>query len=60
MKRGVQYLRCLAKFNNLAEIHDSDTITHMLNNGEIMGDENVGKAQPRLEVDQQIEDLRLN
>ena len=41
MKRGVQYLRRLAKFNNLAEIHDSDIITHMLNNGEIMGDENV-------------------
>ena len=41
VKRGVQYLRRLAKFNNLAEIHDSDIITHMLNNGEIMGDENV-------------------
>jgi len=36
VKGSVQYLRRLAIFNNLAEIHDSDIITHMLDDGEIM------------------------
>ena len=54
MKRGVQYLRRLAMFDNLAEIHDSDIITHMLNDGEIMGDENASKTQPRLSLPNQM------
>lgn len=54
MKRGVQYLRRLAIFDNLAKIHDSDIFTHVLNDGEIMVDENVNKTQPRLSLPYQV------
>ena len=53
-------MRCLLILYNLTEIHDGDIATHMFNDREIMGDEDVGKPQSLLEVDQRIENLRLN
>ena len=41
-----------------AEIHHRDPVGDVLHHGEIMRDEDVGKAEPVLQVAQQIEDLR--
>ena len=46
-------------FHELAHIHDSNVITHMLNDPEIMADEKIGQAELRLQGFQQVQNLRL-
>ena len=46
-------------FHELAHIHDSDVVTHMLNDPEIMADEQIGQAELRLQGFQQVQNLRL-
>ena len=52
--------RGLGRLDDPAEIHDRDAVADMLDHRQIVGDEDIGEAEPRLEVDQQIEDLRLD
>ena len=52
--------RVAAELDDAAEIHDGDAVADVLDHGEIVRDEEVGEAEPRLEVDQQVEDLRLD
>lgn len=46
--------------HNFAEVHDDDTVADMLDHRQVMGNEQVGNAQLRLQVLQQVDDLRLN
>ena len=47
----------LAAFDDLAEIHHHDLVAHVRHGGEVVGDEEVGEAEPRLQIAQQVEDL---
>lgn len=55
-----QHIIRRALLDNATKIHDGDAITDMMDDGEIMGNENVGKLQLLLKVRQEIEDLRLD
>ena len=46
--------------DDAAEIHHRDAMTDMAHNREIVGDEDVGEAQPFLQFLEQIHDLRLD
>jgi DNA-binding transcriptional LysR family regulator len=46
--------------DDLAEIHHRDPVADMGDDGEIMGDEEVGQPQLVLQVHEQVHDLRLN
>src|SRR5207253_10023370 len=60
MPRLPQYLGRRSLFDDAAQIHDGHPIAHMFDNGEIMRDKNIGEVEARLEIDQQVEDLRLD
>ena len=47
----------LAALDDLAQVHDHDRVAHVGDGGEVVGDEEVGQAEPRLQVAQQVEDL---
>src|SRR5579885_302681 len=49
---------CLAGLDYFAEIHDGYRVAHMRHRREVVCDEQVRKAQPLLQVTQQVEDLR--
>lgn len=44
----------------LAQVHDRDASTHVFNDAEIMGNEQVGKVKFTLQLLEKIEDLRLD
>ena len=50
----------LRELDDLAEIHDGDTVADVLDHREIMRNEEVGELQLLLQVPQQIDDLRLD
>ena len=45
MKRTADELLVRRNFNETAQIHDTDTGAHMLDNGQIMGDNEVGEVK---------------
>jgi len=47
-------------FDDAAEVHDGDIVANVFDDGEIMGDEEIGQAELSLEVRQEINDLGLN
>jgi len=47
-------------FDDLAQVHDRDAVTDMLNYPEVMGNEEVGEMHRLLEFLQEIDDLGLN
>ena len=59
MKRIIAKLILGCYLNNLSAIHDRDSVTEMMNNTEIMGDENVCKSPLLLQLLHQIEYLSL-
>src|SRR6266511_1955008 len=46
--------------DDLAEIHDSNAVGHMLDNSQIVADEEQREAELPLQILQQIDDLRLD
>ncbi len=47
-------------FHDAAEIHDQHPVGEIAHDREIVGDEQVGQAKVALEIDQQVQDLRLD
>ena len=58
-RRGEQRLR-VRGLDDAAEIHHGDAVGDVLHHGEIVRDEDVGEAEPVLQVAQQVEDLRAD
>src|ERR1700674_1417465 len=50
----------VALLDDLAQIHDRDRVAYMGDCGEIMGNEEVGQPEFRLQISQQVEDLGPN
>lgn len=48
------------KLHQATEVHDRHPVTDMLNHAQVMGNENVGQAEPVLELLQQVDDLGLD
>ncbi len=49
-----------ADLHHLAEIHHRDPVGHVLHHRQIVRDEQVGKPEPRLQILEQIDHLRLD
>ena len=53
--------RCrFRQLDHLAEVHDGDAGRDVLHHGEVVADEDVGEAKLALQVQEQVEDLRLH
>ena len=50
----------LRQLDDGAQIHDRDPVGDMAHQPQIMGDEQHGKAEPLLQLEQEIDDLRLD
>jgi hypothetical protein len=48
------------KLDYLAQIHDEDAVAHVLNDIKIVRDEDIGEGEVPLEIDEQVEHLRLD
>ena len=53
-------VRDWARFDDAAQMHHRDAVGNVLDHGKIVRNENVGQAEPPLQVAQQIEDLRAD
>ena len=60
MARRGEQTGAAALLDEAAEIHDRDAVGEMLDHCEIVADEEVGQAEFALQIEQQIEDLRLH
>src|SRR5690242_14683187 len=47
-------------FYDTPQVHHRDSMGHLTHDREVVGDEQVGKAAVALQIDQQVEDLRLH
>ena len=52
--------RSLGNFYDLANVHDGDAVTDVLNHTEVVGDEEIGEVKLVLELQEQIQDLGLH
>src|SRR5262245_47680392 len=50
----------LANLNEFAQVHDTNPITHMLDCGQVVADQEIGDAQFSLQIFQEIENLRTD
>ena len=57
---GCEQLVGLGQLHHLSDVHNSDPIRDVLDDAEIVGDEQIGEIELRLQVLQKVEDLRLN
>ena len=48
------------EFDDLTEVHDGDAVAHGANDGEVVGDEEVGEAEAILEFLEEVDDLGLD
>src|SRR3954463_10001294 len=60
MARIVEQVGLLGDLDDAPQIHHSDAVTDMGNDGEIVRDEQIGEAVLALQVDQQIDYLGLD
>ena len=49
-----------ATSDHLAEVHDPDPVADVLDDRQVVGDEQVRQVEPLAQVEQQVEDLRLD
>ena len=49
-----------ADFHGSAEIHHDDVVGHVLDHRQVVADEEIGKAEPFLKIDQKVQDLALD
>ena len=50
----------LAELDDAAEIHDGDAVRDVAHHAQVVGDEQDGQAEPLLQLEQQVDDLRLH
>src|ERR1700720_3136458 len=50
----------VGQLDNLAEIHDRDTPADVLDDGDVVGNEEIGETELALQIAQEVDDLRLN
>ena len=50
----------LRQLHDLADVHYRHPVAEVLHHAQIVGDEQVGQSEPLLQVEQRIEDLRLD
>ena len=60
MLRAADELLRRRVLHDAAEIHDDDAVGDVFDDGEIVGDEEVGEAELALQIVQQVDDLRLD
>src|SRR6185295_11479689 len=60
MLRILEYRAAWPDLDDLAEIHHGYPVTDALDDGHVVRDEDVRHAELALQVDQQVDDLRLN
>lgn len=60
MPRTVENRVAATDLGYLAEIHDHDTVAHEADDVEVVRDEEVGQAKIPLEIEQQVQHLRLH
>ncbi len=60
MLRGGEDIARGAPLDDLAVVHDADPVGHLAHDAEIVGDEQHGHVELGLELEQEIEDLRLD
>ena len=60
MARGREDLRGGTLLDDAPEVHHRERVRHGLDDGEVVGDEQIGEAEAPLEVVQQHEDARLD
>ena len=48
------------QLDDLAQVHDGNAVAHLPDNGEVVGNEQVGQAEAGLQVGQQRQDLGLD
>ena len=60
MQRILVQLVAARQLHQLAQVHHRDAIADVADDGEVVGDEEVGEAELLLQVFQQVDDLRLN
>ena len=58
--RIAEHLFCRSLLDDAPEVHDCERVRHGLDDGEIVGDEEVSEAKPALEVVEQHQDARLD
>ena len=60
MDRVLIKLGAPCQLNQLAEIHDADSVADVFDNCKVMGDKEIGQAQLLLQILKHIHNLRLN
>ena len=60
MEWVIENLVSWAVLHNLTEIHDRYVVCHVLNNTKVVGDEKICQPHLGLELNQKIQDLRLD
>ncbi len=60
MARVLEHRTSGADLDDLPEIHHRDAMAHALDNRHVVRDEEVREAELRLQVEQEVDDLRLN
>ena len=60
MSRGAHHFPGRPRFDDPAQIHDRDPMADVLDDGEVVGDEEISKAVALLEVLKQVNDLCLH
>ena len=60
MERVREQLLGWSHLHDLSEIHDGDLVGKMIDDGQVVGDEDIGQAHLPLQLAQQVQNLRLN
>ena len=60
MPRVLEHRAARTDLDDLSEEHDGDAMTHSLDDRHVVRNEKVGEAELRLQVKQQVDDLRLD
>ena len=60
VQRPVVEIAACGKLHDLPQVHDGHAVTHVLDDTEVVGDEQVGQLEFLLEAPQQVQDLGLD
>ena len=60
MTRRIVEFICWGLLDDPPEVHDRHAVAHVLHNRQVVRDEEVGEPHRLLELDEQVDDLRLD
>src|SRR5687768_10300529 len=60
LRRPIEHLSCGRKLDDPAQIHDGDPIAEVFDDRHVVADEDIRKMPLLLQIEQEVEDLRLN